>query len=351
MARGNIVVAGAGAVGSAIALTLARAGWRVTVADPAPIGANASGVAAGMLAPAFESLFDETASGHYGLLAAARDLWPRFAEAAGTSLTRDGAMAVGGEPQVTAWAARLAGQGAACRILEPRQAGTLAPGLRQGLWAALTPEDWRLDARASLAALRSASERLGARFVRGGLAAAARGLARIEGEPAPIAADLVVLATGAAQAPGVMAPELAALSPVKGHILRSSQPWPADVTIRGPGVYLCPDACGVILGASMEAGRADLAVEPAVVQALLAAADRFMAGLGERAWSARTGVRAATPDGLPLVGFSRAEGVILAVGARRNGWLLAPLIAGAVLDLVEGRQVAGPAVAFDPGRY
>ena len=31
------------------------------------------------------------------------------------------------------------------------------------------------------------------------------------------------------------------------------------------------------------------------------------------------GVRAATPDGLPLVGFSRTPGVILAVGARRNG--------------------------------
>src|SRR5262252_5183075 len=48
----DVVVAGSGAVGSTIALYLARAGLQVVVADPAPQGANASGVAAGMLAPA-----------------------------------------------------------------------------------------------------------------------------------------------------------------------------------------------------------------------------------------------------------------------------------------------------------
>ena len=315
MARGGrIVVAGAGAIGSAIAVTLARAGWRVTVVDPAPIGANASGVAAGMLAPVFESLFDAAPSDRYALLVAARELGPSF------------------------------------RILEPRQARSLAPGLEPGLWAVLTPEDWRLDPREALAALRRAGEGLGVRFVRGRLVAAEGGQARLEGQPTPLAADVVVLATGAAQAPDI-APELAALTPIKGHSLRSSEPWRADVTIRGRGVYLCPAGAGVVLGASMEPGQADLAVDASVVQALLASAERLAPGLGGRAWRAKTGVRAATPDGLPLVGFSRAEGVILAVGARRNGWLLVPLIAGAVLDLVEGRPVSGPAARFGADRY
>ena len=351
MARGgSIVVAGAGAIGSAIALTLARAGWRVAVADPAPIGANASGVAAGMLAPAFESLFDEATPARYPLLVAARDLWPSFAEGSGAPLMRDGAMAVGGEREVEAWAKRLGARGPSCRILEPRLARSMAPGLERGLWAVLTPADWRLDPRASLAALRRAGEGLGVRFVRGRLVAAEGGQARLEGEPSPIAADLVVLATGAAPAPDI-APELAALTPIKGHILRSSEPWQADVTIRGAGVYLCPAGAGVVLGASMEPGRADLAVDASVTQALLASAERLTPGVGVRAWRAETGVRAATPDGLPLVGFSRAEGVILAVGARRNGWLLAPLIAGAVIDLVEGRPVSGPAARFGADRY
>ncbi len=46
-----------------------------------------------------------------------------------------------------------------------------------------------------------------------------------------------------------------------------------------------------------------------------------------------------------------ADGVILAVGARRNGWLLAPTIAEAVLGAVEGRSKSPAAELFDPRRF
>ena len=71
MGGADIVVAGAGAIGRAVAVALARAGHRVTVVDP--LGANASGVAAGMLAPAFECVFDAGSAGHYELLLEARE--------------------------------------------------------------------------------------------------------------------------------------------------------------------------------------------------------------------------------------------------------------------------------------
>jgi glycine oxidase len=45
---------------------------------------------------------------------------------------------------------------------------------------------------------------------------------------------------------------------------------------------------------------------------------------------------------LPLVGFSQSPGVLVAAGARRNGWLLAPLV---------GRMVAALACEADPGPY
>ena len=48
----KITVAGAGALGLTTALALADAGAQVTVFDPAGLGDNASGVAAGMLARA-----------------------------------------------------------------------------------------------------------------------------------------------------------------------------------------------------------------------------------------------------------------------------------------------------------
>ena len=59
MDRGaTVIVAGAGVLGLSTALALADAGCAVTVCDPAAEAANASGVAAGMLAPAFETVLD-----------------------------------------------------------------------------------------------------------------------------------------------------------------------------------------------------------------------------------------------------------------------------------------------------
>jgi glycine oxidase len=121
--------------------------------------------------------------------------------------------------------------------------------------------------------------------------------------------------------------------------------------VRARGVYLCTAAGEAVLGATMESGVADAAVDPALARRLLDAAAPLAGLLGDPArWRAAAGVRAATPDGLPLVGAGGAADVILAVGARRNGWLLAPLIAGAVLDAVEGRAPAGAAARFDPRR-
>ncbi|HWF78120.1 MAG TPA: FAD-dependent oxidoreductase, partial [Caulobacteraceae bacterium] len=163
-------------------------------------------------------------------------------------------------------------------------------------------------------------------------------------------ADLLVVATGAGRALAGLAPELDALTPIKGHILRAEGDFVAAPTIRANGVYLCRGDGAAVLGATMEAGASDTAVDPAVVSRLLAAAAPLTAALGPRAWSAAAGVRAATRDGLPLVGRGQAAGVVLAVGARRNGWLLAPMIAEAVLDAVEGRAPDTAPAAFDPRR-
>jgi glycine/D-amino acid oxidase-like deaminating enzyme len=43
--------------------------------------------------------------------------------------------------------------------------------------------------------------------------------------------------------------------------------------------------------------------------------------------------------------------VLIARGARRNGWLLAPLIAEVLLDRLTGRPLSLAAQAFDAGRF
>jgi glycine oxidase len=348
MARGaTIVVAGAGAVGSACALALARAGHAVTVVDPGDTP-NASDVAAGMLAPAFEALFD--APDRHELYRAARDLWPSLAESGGVEIVRDGAMALGSRADAERWVEGLAQRGAHAELLTPPEAKARAPTIATGQWAAFTADDWRLDAPASLAALRSAAEALGARFTRGRVVGVAPGGARlVTGDV--LSADRLVAATGADLAAQALAPEIAALSPIKGQILRAPGFFAAQPTVRMAGAYLCVGAGQAILGATMEAGRNDRDVDPAQTAELVRRGADLSAGLGAVAWRAAAGVRAATADGLPLCGPSRAEGVILAVGARRNGWLLAPMIAEVVLRTIEGRSAGEAGRLFDPSRF
>jgi glycine oxidase len=62
-------------------------------------------------------------------------------------------------------------------------------------------------------------------------------------------------------------------------------------------------------------------------------------------------VRASAPDGLPLVGRAGAGGPILAVGARRNGWLLAPLVAELVLKAAAGEDGGAVGERLSPDRF
>ncbi|CAN5293647.1 FAD-dependent oxidoreductase [soil metagenome] len=320
-----MAVAGAGAIGSAVALVLARAGLAVTVFDPRPLGDNASGVAAGMLAPVAEALFDPTSASHLNLLRRARDLWPAFAAPLGVSILRGGLRVEGDAAWLSAVAARSQALG--------------APLSRCDVENALTSdEDWRIEARPVLKALRDAAQAFGARFEPRAFTA--------EDLPAFAA---VVLATGAADGAG-LAPELSALSPIKGQILRADR-GPADgPVLRGEGVYICPGARPAI-GATMELGRDDLTIDTAVTAALRQAAIRLRSELAEAAMITEVGVRATTPDGLPLVGWSATPRVMLAVGARRNGWLLAPLVADLVAAYLMGDHPGPDAALLDARRF
>jgi glycine oxidase len=333
----SIVVAGAGAIGRTVALFLARAGHAVTIVDPEPEGANASRIAAGMLAPAFEALFD---GGRYELLREALGLWRPLAQEIGLAVAWDGAMAVGTKAEADGWVAELAALGAEAELRE----------LGQDRWAAFCGEDRQIDPTWALQALRQAAEWHGARFVTRRVIGFSDGAAQVEGGDA-IAADALVIATGAGQDLAALAPELSRLVPVKGHILRASNAYSRIPVARRPDIYICRTSEGTFLGATMEVGRADSEVDPDVVEQLLASASDLSGGLDRLTWSAAAGVRAATPDGLPMVGEGAVSGVVLAVGARRNGWLLAPMIAEAVLDAVEGRPKSPTAELFDPRRF
>ena len=344
-----MLVAGAGALGATIAYELARRGAKVTVADPMEAGDSASGIAGGMLAPAFESLLDP-GSPEFSLMRTARDMWPALAEEIGLPLDTLGALVVAADDELDSLAKRLTALGANFRTLSRDDVGRRVPWLcarRQALW---TPEDWRLSPLDALIKLRAGAERNGAHWRRASVVRYEPGRADLS-DGASVDCDVLVIATGASKSLSALASELNLVTPIKGQILR----WPT-VALSGPvvrvnGTYICPSDGGVAVGSTMEPGRDDLDIDPSAVASLGGAASAAVPALAGQRVEARAGVRAATPDGLPLVGPAARPGVWLAVGARRNGWLLAPLIARITAEGLAGSALDDRAALFAPARF
>lgn len=327
MSAADVIVIGAGALGSAVAAELSLRGRRVLVVAPDEVSASAK--AAGMIAPAFESVLDAPMAPHAGLLRAARDLWADFAAATGVRLHRNGAEWRG--PDAGAVADRLTGLGFQAMIEDG---------------AVFTPDDWRIEPLQALDALAEGVDRRQSRLV--GLASeGARWTVSTEaGERLRAAA--VVLATGwAAPDCGLILPPI---RPVKGQAARLEGPAPERV-VRGEGVYVAPAAGGAIVGATMGEGERDLGVDPVITEALLKRARAICPELDEATVvEAYAGVRGASPDGLPYAGRI-APGAFVALAPRRNGWLLAPLVARVVADALEEGGPDRMAEALDPDRF
>ena len=170
----DVLVAGGGTIGLAVAWRAAQHGFSVAVVDDAP-GTGASYAAAGMLAPVAEAAFGEEPL--VALSRASLALYPDFVaeleQASGTSvgLRTAGTLLVGFDAddvralehvhafhvELGLAASRLTPR--ACRAQEP----SLTPRLRGGVHV---PGDHSVDARAVHAALLVAAERAGVDVVR-----------------------------------------------------------------------------------------------------------------------------------------------------------------------------------------
>lgn len=314
-----------------MALSAQRRGFQVALCDPAPPGANASAIAAGMLAPALEAALDPASRGRFALLARARDLWPAFAAPlAPLRPERCGALMQGPAETLAATGARLSEEGAAWSMT----AGQL-----------FTPEDWRIEPRLALAAMRRAVVEGGGRIIaRSVVRAEADAVWLDDGERAPAAGVVLACGYGALG----LTDELGGLTPVKGQLLRyETEGYGEGPILREAGAYLAPGREGPAVGATMAEGQSDLSPDPDATERLKAAAARLAPSLAAAPFRIEVGVRAASADGLPLIGRS-SSGVWLAAAARRNGWLLAPLAGALIADGLEG---ASDDPLFNPVRF
>jgi glycine oxidase len=325
----DVIVIGAGVLGLASAAEMAARGLSVVVVDPG--GGNASSIAAGMIAPAMESALEDLPPRVVAVLQAARDLWPDFAARHGLDLIQDGAD----------WRGR--GAEALRRRLERN--GFVVEARPDGF---RTPEDARIDAGRALQELGRAvtviagSARRTSRVER-------HWTVRLDGDRELHAPHLVV-ATGAAGAieglPVDVVRLIEGVIPIRGQLAHVHGPGPAIPT-RTPHGYVVPVEGGVIVGATMEHGRRDLQPEDAAARRQVGQVFDAL-GLPAGAASPRVGVRGAFADGLPAVG--EIDGVIVALGPRRNGWLLAPLVAGVVADAVRATPPGPQAASLRPDR-
>jgi glycine oxidase len=161
-------------------------------------------------------------------------------------------------------------------------------------------------------------------------------------------------------ASGVWSPELKGLNPPipvyprKGQILSLAMPHGAfRHMIRWGSAYFMPRASGeLVIGATNEDVGFDMSNTAAGIGSLLNQAQQISSHTGAysilETW---TGLRPATPDGLPIIGPSAIPGVYYATGHYRNGVLLAPITASIVRDLVERGDTTIPIVPYSPSRF
>ena len=370
----DVVVVGGGVVGLAVAWRARRRGLSVLVVERDRVGAGASGVAAGMLAPVTEADFGEDRA--IALNLAGLERWPAFAADLGersgvdTGFRRSGALVVAADRDDAESLHRLAGLhrslGLSARTLSGREARRLEPGLSPRVPAAIeAPQEGHVDPGAVVAGLRAALEAEGGELREGtdvGRVSLAERAALVEGvvlaDGTTVAAGQVVLAGGAwsTRIGGLPPGEAPPVRPVKGQILSLSsaggEPL-AERLIRTPRCYVVSRADGrAVIGATTEERGFDVRATAGGVHHLLEAAREVLPNVGELDFvAARAGLRPGTPDNAPVVGRGQVEGLVWATGHGRNGVLLAPITGEAVTALLCEEEPPDELAPFGPARF
>lgn len=356
----DVAVVGGGVIGCAVARALALRGLHVVLLERGVPGREASRAAAGMLAPRSEA----EAAGEFlelGLrsLAAYRGLAAALFEETGVDvgLALSGKLDIAlGEDEAKRLREAVDGSAGALGWLDRRDLRRLEPDLsREAAGGAWSAAEGSVDNRRLARALWLAAARAGTRFrVRAAVASVERsadGSFRLlleDGGAQP--AGRVVIAAGAwsARLQGPSGP--VPVRPVRGQMaaLRSAG-GPRHVVYSSAGYALRRDPELALAGATEEEAGFEDEVTAGGVESVLGGWRRLFPALsGAPLGAVWSGLRPATPDGLPIVGPDPAEpGFWYATGHHRNGILLAPetarMCAAGIADAVAPPAFLAPA--------
>jgi glycine oxidase len=354
--RADVAVVGGGVIGCAVARELALRGRKVLLLERGRMGAEASGVAAGLLSAQADAT---EPSEFFSLCLESRRLYSEWVPAleaqsglaTGWRTTGILACALSAQEQrrlerKIGWQRAL---GLPVREVEASDAAAIAglPLSRALRRAVLFPEDGIVDSGRLMAALARAAGAAGVQMEAPvavqSLRIAAGRCTGVETDAGTVFADLTVDAAGAWASFAGALPVSVPVVPAKGELLVLRLPEGSLATVvESAEIYLVPYGDGRLLaGATVEDAGFDKRVTDEARAMLLAAAARLLpAAAGATVLEGRVGLRPATPDGLPLLGPTALPGLWLATGHFRNGILLAPITARLLADAADGKSPA-----------
>ncbi len=362
------IVVGAGIIGLAIALDLAEQGQVVHVVDREPSwGAEASGAAAGMLAPQHET--DEEGP-FLDLCLEARNLWIPTAQKLAESTGIDPGHRTDGllhlafdDDEWSRFCDRSRWQsesGLPVEKLTLEQTAERFPMVSRSIAGALFYEgDHQLHTGRTLEAFAAACGGAGVHFLYGHAVqnlivdrgSNGQRVTGVRTSQITITARRTVLATGAwtgeiSARSGISLP----VEPVRGQlaVARLESGLPPCLVSSSSGYLVPRDGHELLAGATSEHVGFDRSTTEEGIFAVWQGAVRMLPGLGERRpdqqWA---GLRPFSPDALPILGpVPGKHDLWIASAHYRNGILLAPVTA----KLLAGWIIAGDP-GTDPGPY
>lgn len=365
----KVIVLGGGVIGLSIAFELSRRNYEVTVLEKTTCGGQASGAAAGMLAP-FSEIGEDPDDFFTFCLDSLRmfDSWQKEVKKVSNvdfEYTNSGSLhAVYHDADILALKTRRAWQsefGVEAEIVEGEALRKLEPHLSNEVVAALYyPEESHVYSPDYVKALEAACrkngvgiyERLEATTIlewQDDIAVEAKDGRRFTG-------DCLIVCSGA------WASELEEIFsiripvfPIRGQICAYKDvAHKLNHIIFTSQGYVVAKANGTIVnGASEDIAGFSTEVTKKGIERLTNWNKRILPFLEkETPFHTWAGLRPATQDGFPLIGkLEKAPHVIFATGHYRNGILLSPMTAVVVADLVDGRNDYEPLRSFQPERF
>ncbi|MGY6153110.1 NAD(P)/FAD-dependent oxidoreductase [Paraburkholderia graminis] len=365
----DALIVGAGIVGAACAAELAALGMRVEVLDAQGIGGGATAAGMGHIVVMNDS------PAELALSLYSRDLWLQLAPRLRTrdAFARCGTLWLAADEEewqaARAMHAAYEAHGVAAQLLdasslrecEPAVAASLVGGLRiehDSFVYAPTAAEWLLTQS-------PASANIGVRLGAPVISVDATGVTLANGARRGARHVIVANGLGARE----LVPTLP-LQPKKGHLLITDR-YPELIhhqllelgyiksahhaTGTSVAFNAQPRPTGqLLIGSSRQFDTTDPAVEMPVLAQMLQRAAHYLPMLpqlnGIRAW---TGFRAASPDGLPLIGPAgdAAPGVWLAVGHEGLGVTTSLATAKLLAAQIVGETAAIPVEPYLPARF